>query len=286
MPEQQYTRCPGCKTIFRVTSAQLAIRAGQVRCGHCKTVFDGIAQLISLAPRPQREEGDAVDEAALGPPTVTLRHAHALETAARDEPRREPTAPGELPDVGGNAEPVAEIAYEERFAWAGRKKRQRRVAGPIYTLAVPLLLLLLAGQAIFHFRDAVAARWPAARPLLTSVCATAGCAIRPPRASGDELRMIVGSDLQADPAHKGLLILTATLRNPAGWAVEYPYLELQLTDAQDRIVVQRALTPAEYAGGTADLATGIPADAEVAVKLFIDASATVQAGYKLYLFYP
>ena len=67
---------------------------------------------------------------------------------------------------------------------------------------------------------------------------------------------IEASDLQADPAHRGLLILTATLRNRAAWPLAYPYLELTLTDAQDRVVVRRALAPADYAGGTVDLAAG------------------------------
>ena len=44
--------------------------------------------------------------------------------------------------------------------------------------------------------------------------------------------------------------------------------------------------PAEYAGGTTDLAAGIPANSEVGVKLFLDASAINPAGYQIYLFYP
>ena len=51
-------------------------------------------------------------------------------------------------------------------------------------------------------------------------------------------------------------------------------------------MVRRALAPAEYAGGTVDIATGMPGNGELAIKLFIDASATTQAGYRLYLFYP
>ena len=50
--------------------------------------------------------------------------------------------------------------------------------------------------------------------------------------------------------------------------------------------MRRALAPGEYASGTADLDSGIAGNGEVAVKLFIDASATSQAGYRLYLFYP
>jgi hypothetical protein len=83
-----------------------------------------------------------------------------------------------------------------------------------------------------------------------------------------------------------LLTLTATIRNRAGWALAYPHLELTLTDAQDQVVVRRALAPSDYASGTIDLAKGIAANGEIAIKLFIDASATVQAGYRLYMFYP
>jgi predicted Zn finger-like uncharacterized protein len=291
MPEEQYTRCPGCKTIFRVTPAQLAIREGQVRCGHCKTVFDGIVHLISLAPPPSRPpDDDAYDEAALGPPTVTLRNAQALESSARDEARRddarsaEPRAAERDAPAAARDEAVEEIAYEERFAWSKQKKKLRPAAGALYGVGIPLLVLLLVAQALFHFRDAVAARWPATKSPLTTACAAVGCAIRPLHDIGG--LSIDASDLQADPAHRGLLILSATLRNRAGWPLAYPYLELTLTDAQDQTVVRRALAPGEYAGGTADVGAGIPANGEVAVKLFIDASATTQAGYRLYLFYP
>ena len=279
MSEEKYTRCPGCHTVFRVTSQQLAMRAGQVRCGHCKTVFDGTTHLISLAPQPAPLVGDdAYDEAALGPPTVTLRNAQALH----------PVSPEPAPPVADKAPPeeaISTIAYEERFAWAGQKKKKRRAPGPIYALAAPVLLLLLAAQAIFYFREAVSARWPALKPVLTSISAAAGFASGAVRATGDELS-IDASDLQADPAHKGLLILTASVRNRARWPRTFPYLELTLTDASDAIVVRRALAPSDYAGGTVDIANGIPPNGEVAIKLFIDASATTQAGYRLYLFYP
>jgi len=145
---------------------------------------------------------------------------------------------------------------------------------------------VIVAQAIFHFRDAIAARWPPARPALQSLCDAAGCAIHPLRDAAMGYLSIEASDLQADPAHRGLLILTATLRNRAPWALSYPYLELTLTDAQDRVVVRRALAPADYAGGTADLQRGIASNGEAAVKMFIDASATAQAGYRLYMFYP
>ena len=44
------TRCPECQTIFRVTPEQLKARAGKVRCGHCRTVFDAFESLFEEAP--------------------------------------------------------------------------------------------------------------------------------------------------------------------------------------------------------------------------------------------
>jgi len=276
MPEEKYTRCPGCATVFRVTPAQLALRDGQVRCGHCKTVFDGVAQAVSLAAPVRRDREDPLDEAALGPPTLTLRDARALEPAPDAPIESAPAAP---------TDEVADVPYEERFSPTVRRTPQRaRIIG--YGIAIAVLLLAIVAQAVFHFRDAIAAHWPPARPVLQGLCETAGCTIHPLRDAAMGYLSIEASDLQADPAHRGLLILTATLRNRAAWALSYPYLELTLTDAQDRVVVRRALAPSDYAGGTADLQRGIGPNAEVALKVFIDASATAQAGYRLYMFYP
>jgi predicted Zn finger-like uncharacterized protein len=303
MPENQYTRCPGCRTIFRVTEQQLAVRGGQVRCGHCKNVFDGNAQRISLAPRVSPDE-PFHDETLLGPPTVTLRDAQALELPApapagagvSDEPEApaarstaeaavgEPPAPGEEEQAAPfAAAPPPAIDYEERFA-RPRWGRWSGALDKLSVLALPLLLLALIAQATFHFRDSLAAHVPSAKPMLVRACAALGCSIRPLQESGG--LSIDASDLQADPAHRGLLMLTATLRNRTGWPLAHPHLELTLTDAQDQVVVRRALAPGEYVGGGTDLAGGIPPNTEVPVKLFIDASATTQAGYRLYAFYP
>jgi predicted Zn finger-like uncharacterized protein len=278
MTEEKFTRCPGCRTVFRVTSAQLTLREGQVRCGHCRTVFDGMANLIRLTPGSAPPPSDDAN----GPLTVTLRSAHALEPAVAvpaPTAARAPTAAAAKP--GGAPEP--HVDYDQRFAW-DRPKRRARAATLAYAAGIVVLGALIAAQLAWHYRDLVAAHFPSTRPLLDKTCALAGCTIKPLRDIG--WLAIDASDLQADPAHKGLLILTATVRNRAPYAVAFPHLELTLTDAQDGVVVRRALAPADYASATQDLAKGIPGNGEIAVKLFIDASATVQSGYRVYLFYP
>lgn len=249
MAEEQYTRCPGCKTVFRVTDAQLALREGQVRCGHCQAVFNGREHFISLAPK-LATDGPVTDKMALDP-------APALPAPTSAE-------------------------YENRFA--RDRRRWLDLINRVAPFAIPVLLLALAAQAVFHFRDALAAHWPATRAPLLRMCAMANCEVRALK----EIAALVieASDLQADPAHKGLLILTATLRNRAAYPLSYPHLEFTLTDSQDQVVVRRALAPADFMRGTVDLSRGIPGNGDAQVKLFVDASATTQAGYRLYLFYP
>jgi predicted Zn finger-like uncharacterized protein len=43
------TRCPHCDTTFRVAHDQLKLRAGIVRCGTCKQIFNGIEHLLPAA---------------------------------------------------------------------------------------------------------------------------------------------------------------------------------------------------------------------------------------------
>jgi predicted Zn finger-like uncharacterized protein len=283
MSEEKFTRCPGCNTIFRVTPPQLALRDGQVRCGHCHTVFNGLASLVSLAPQLRPKPEPDFDDPALGPPTVTLRNSQALEPAPDSnlDQRVEPAIVAPL-RRDASAEDT-ESEYASRFSWQEKGER-RRVPSWIYGMLVPVLVLLFAGQALFHFRDAIAAHWPNSKPVLIKLCAAAGCQVR---ALQDVTALsIEASDLQADPAHKGLLILSATIRNRAPFPLAYPYIELTLSDTQEQPVVRRAFAPGEYISGAVDPDSGIAGNAELPVKLFIDASATTQAGYQVYLFYP
>ncbi len=348
MADQKFTRCPGCATVFRVTSEQLALREGQVRCGHCRAVFDANSHLVLLDIRAREDE--VPDELSLGRPTVTLRESHALQpvaaetapatvaddtaaTIADDAPATATATAGTVatdtadisaatvadapataaadatvsaagetlatavdgtaPEIvaddraapgSGAASPVDLGELEAARAALRRRVRPRRSGNAFYVVAMLLLVAGLGAQALLQFHDSLAARAPGLRPALASACRWLSCTIRPlrdPRALSIE-----GSDLQADPAHRGLLILTATVRNRSGYALAYPDLELTLTDASDQVVVRRAFAPSEYLVSGADRDAGIPGNHEQFIRLFIDASATNQAGYRVYLFYP
>ena len=43
-------RCPSCQTTFRVTTEQLKVRLGKVRCGSCQQVFNALEALVDALP--------------------------------------------------------------------------------------------------------------------------------------------------------------------------------------------------------------------------------------------
>ncbi len=226
-----------------------------------------------VAAPPARAAGSAVNRAREG--------ERRTAPSAGEPPRRAPRAARDEPPITVQPEAPG-LGAPGPFAWEDKAARKKR--SWLWGALVPVLALALALQAVYQLRHTLAARIPILRPYLAAACERIGCRVEPPR-SRDQIS-IEASDLQADPAHRGLLVLTATLRNRADFAVAYPHLELTLTDLQERAVVRRVLAPAEYAGGTVQITSGIPQNGEVAVKLFIDASATEQQGYRLVLFYP
>ncbi|KAF3997416.1 DUF3426 domain-containing protein [Glaciimonas immobilis] len=58
------TQCPFCQTTFRVANDQLKLRAGLVRCGSCREVFNGIENLV----RPGQAATDGSHGSAVAVP--------------------------------------------------------------------------------------------------------------------------------------------------------------------------------------------------------------------------
>ena len=164
-------------------AARAARRAGALRA--LPDVFDGSAQLISLAPPARAEDERSVRRVAAGPPTVTLRNAQALDPRTRTPtaapPRRAATrAPALEADADDDA--TAGVDYDSRFAWdRPRPATARRCAGVLHGRHSACCCCCWSAQALFHFRDALAAHWPATRPLL--IRHVRGCRLRDPAAA-------------------------------------------------------------------------------------------------------
>lgn len=245
------TRCPACATAFRVQASQLAAHSGTVRCGKCGELFNGVAALVE-----QAEEGLLLEPS----PQLGLF-----------DPSRRPAEPATLEEDVAAPPFMADPRPARRALWA--------------TLAV-LALLVLAGQGLYRYRAEAAAMLPAARAPFAALCAAFGCEVALPRRP--ELMSIDSSELQADGRREGLIALNAVIHNRAGFAQDYPSLEVTLTDEGDHPVLRRVLAPRDYldARGRELAAQGIAPGSEASVRLLLDTSRTRATGYRLYLFYP
>lgn len=228
------TQCPHCGTTFRVAHDQLKLRAGLVRCGACKQIFNGIEHLMhaaepaasparaqpgehgqgqsngadSLMQSVVETEPGAAGLALASPPQDSDATApdaatdHALPASARDQQYREPAA----------WTPADEASLEPGVDHADHQAPAVRAAGdpPAPTAAVaddPLQRMTLMNFA------------PAHQPLpgdtgdlgqITDSTADAG---DPNGSDPDELERAI-EDLQRQPLRRSRLWPTAALAKP------------------------------------------------------------------------
>jgi len=300
------TRCPNCQTTFRVTPEQLKARAGKVRCGQCQTVFNALDSLLeetgsasasspSFVPQEDLPETSVPGNSPPEPETTIARNEAEqsidilLEPVEADKPLSESQAqelgkatglilPRETTEIPGYSKWA-----EGLMATAFSPQDEKTTRWP-FVLAAILLITVLAGQVVFHFRSEIAVSTPVLKPLLESLSQAFDTDIPLPRHV--ELVSIEASDLQNDATHGNLLVLNAMLRNRAGYGQSYPSLELSLTDTQDVAIARRVFAPAEYLSPKYPADHPFAANSDMPIRLWIEAKDISAAGYRLYVFYP
>lgn len=112
------TQCPHCATAFNVTPEQLFARDGQVRCGQCRKVFDGLVNLTSLealqdgVPPPLAESANAAAQQA--EPSVS---APAAPPSLGFSPKNWPMLP-DVPVVPVPPLPLEVVADQQPYVRA------------------------------------------------------------------------------------------------------------------------------------------------------------------------
>lgn len=149
---------------------------------------------------------------------------------------------------------------------------------------IMLLLLALAAQSIYFYRDSVAVYYPQAKPLLVEACQLLGCQVRLP--ANINLIKLDGHELQAMPDRPNVVTFSALLRNNAAHRQAYPNLELTLTDLTNQALARRHFTPKEYLPPGTKIENGMPMQEEVPLKLTLDLDRLEAVGYKSRVYYP
>lgn len=185
----------------------------------------------------------------------------------------------------GPAEPLRRaprpsVLPETAFDFGPPKRAGRN---GIWWVASAIATLALALQVAYYHRTDVGLILPEAKPLIQQFCVEVGCEVPLPRRV--ELLSIESSDLQADSGNPNVMVLTATLRNRAGFVQAFPALELSLTNAQDQTVARRVLAPRDYVPRGVQTDSGFAAASDLQVRVYMEAAALKPSGYRLYLFY-
>lgn len=227
-----YTRCPQCRTVFKLTLAQLKARDGLVRCGRCGCVFRADQHLYAL-PGWRREAGaPAAPAGAPGTEPVPARPAPARAAAA---------PPGtEIP-----------VVSELSLFQPGR----RRVPRALWALGILLLALGLVGQFAFFYRDELAAN-AGLRPYLARFCALAGCELvahtqpLPPE--------LVQTTIAPHPRYANALRIRAVFVNRTDRPQPFPLMEVSLTDSAGTLLARRTFVASDYLETPAGAAEAMP----------------------------
>lgn len=235
------THCPECSTAFKVSSEQLALASGWVRCGRCGAVFEALKQTAFA---------DQTDSAAqISSPSV----------------------------IGSPESPTPLNAPQ---ALSSQTQPSRGYGTSMWVGACSVLILLWVWQMVLFHRHVLAAEEPDLIPVLELLCAPVGCEVAWPL-EPDSVQ-IENSSFNENP--EGGYTLQLRMRNTQHHPVATPYLELNLTDLQDQVVVRRIFSTQDMG-----LAGHIAARRDVRVNLHFELDPKVSehvSGFRALIFYP
>lgn len=231
-----------------------------------------------------------------------IKSAKIASAKARDERAAEKASASMVreasePDRGAVFSPLPSPLHEpddsDRMPFSGDEKADRGAKGFwqrgavrfwLWVLAV-LAVVLFVAQVLHHERDGIVARQPNLRPAFAAMCRWAGCELTALRQIGDIV--IEGAAFAREKTGNSDYRLSFTLRNGATVPLAMPAIELSLLDTQERAVVRRVLTAADY-GAPSVLAARSDQAASLPLTLSATEAATLPpiAGYRVEAFYP
>ena len=216
------------------------------------------------------------------------REARAAAKAASSSMVREASEPesaASLPPMFAEREEEHAFSDDEEHDPHAPGFWQRKGVRRLLVLLAVLAVLLLLVQIVRHERDGIVARQPGLRPALAALCQHTGCELSALRQIGDI--MIEGAAFAREKSGGNDYRLSFTLRNGATVPLAMPAVELSLLDTQERAVVRRVLTPADY-GAPSVLAPRADRAASLPLTLSPNEAAALPpiAGYRVEAFYP
>ncbi|QJC57465.1 hypothetical protein HC248_02794 [Polaromonas vacuolata] len=221
---------------------------------------------------------------------------------AKFEPSAQPVPTVLAPEPDFFASKRPEDAYAN-VSFVRDAERQAFWRRPLTRLVLSFLCLLLTAlllmQIALQQKDYLAARYPFSKPWLQQLCKPFGCQISAFR----QIESVVIDSSSFSKLGTQAYRLSFSLKNIDSIPLAMPFVEVTLTDSQDRAVLRRVLAPTQF-GAVNELLPGSNFPASLVLRLDTDPepatdvtaasspeSASVAlsarvAGYHLLAFYP
>lgn len=260
------TVCPKCNLSLVVTATDLRAAQGHVRCGRCRSVFNALESLAESPPEentaPARAAADPMPEDATAEPLTENEPAQEevfgepeLDLSDQtieadeivieaDEPELEPesapqaAAPPEAPreSTSGSSAPLEPPA---EFELETSEPRHRG----LWLAGACVLALLLAGQAINHYRGTLAT-FPSVGPPLRAVYGALGIPVVPLwNVHAYDAHQLGATVSGANPRQ---ITVRASIANTARGPLPLPLLRVTLQDRYGRVIAARDVAPRKY----------------------------------------
>ena len=273
MASEHITRCPHCRTVFKVRPEQLAQAQGWLRCAQCRQVFDSKGLVLPW-------QGAFPPEASAVAGKLDLNDF--LQSEDQGDAR---VAPAPMPAPADQQDPL--LDFEQALATfpvpalplhepQPEPAVKARGPGTRALLLTGALVLALLAQLAWVSRSA----WRESVGLSVTVqalCQRAHCSV-PVLSDAGRLVIETSRLVQAGAEHR----LEWTLHNTSVWPMHTPALELVLTGDNEVVQVRRVVLPDE-AGAPPTLAPGQSWDGQLMLDM---AGERPLSGYRLRVFYP
>jgi predicted Zn finger-like uncharacterized protein len=211
------TECPNCHTLFRITTAQLEMADGMVRCGFCKKIFDA------------RVENDFHD------------NKYQLDVFEDTQPidSNEKTEPDHASFFAGEANTIVPDDL--------RAESIVRSSSTLATVAWSLGILLLISTLVVEFlwfHHPQLLQNAQLKPLTSRLCKLTDCThlqLRDP----SQIEM-VSRNVYSHPNEKDALMISTTMVNHATYAQPYPDVQIDFSNVRGELIASRRFLPEEY----------------------------------------
>ena len=309
------TSCPACETQFLLTTEHLKAHRGKVQCGHCEHIFNAKNRLTEVSDdihSTAEYKASLESKQETNQPSNLTNVSQNSALLVEDKPINAVLEGvlGAVPNLedltvnnnlyAGTEDPFigdqTHINIDDNYSYEDEtpividdlantaKFEKIKTKLNIWLILSGLLLLILASlQTIYFLRSKIAAEYPQFKPYLVQACTALQCSIDLPK--NLDLFTIDDSDMQESETYEKVIDFSSLLINNANYNQAYPNIELTLTDTDDKPVVRRLITPAEYLTANANLADGMPSKDEIRVKLAISVADLAVAGYRVLLAY-